>query len=77
MARSGKKPRKRSSRKKGTLSWRTRLVLVLGVISVVYLGYLYFLIVSNFEGRRWALPASVYARPMELYEGMPMSSRTI
>ena len=74
MASSGKKSRKRSSRKKGTMSWRARLVLVLSVISVVYLGYLYFLIISNFEGRRWALPASVYARPMELYEGMPLSS---
>ncbi|MDH5435298.1 MAG: penicillin-binding protein 1B, partial [Gammaproteobacteria bacterium] len=74
MARSAKKSRKRSPRKQGRLSWKIRLILVLGVISVVYLGYLYFLIISNFEGRRWALPASVYARPMELYEGMSMSS---
>ena len=55
------------------MGWKTRFVLILGAISLVYLGYLYFLIISNFEGRRWALPASVYARPMELYEGMQMS----
>lgn len=27
---------------------------------------------SEFEGRRWELPASVYARPLELYEGAPV-----
>ncbi|MFZ1573674.1 MAG: hypothetical protein WAT36_00210, partial [Chromatiaceae bacterium] len=28
---------------------------------------------EKFEGKRWALPARVYARPLELYAGSPLS----
>jgi len=28
---------------------------------------------EKFEGKRWALPARVYARPLELYTGAPRS----
>ncbi|MBM4221970.1 MAG: penicillin-binding protein 1B, partial [Gammaproteobacteria bacterium] len=31
-------------------------------------------IVSQFEGRRWDLPAQVYARPLELYAGLRLSA---
>ncbi len=31
-------------------------------------------ITSQFEGRRWTLPAKVYAQPLELYAGQPLSS---
>ncbi|MES1196889.1 MAG: transglycosylase domain-containing protein, partial [Steroidobacter sp.] len=30
-------------------------------------------ITSQFEGRRWTLPARVYAQPLELYAGQPLS----
>ncbi|MDX1657053.1 MAG: transglycosylase domain-containing protein, partial [Candidatus Competibacteraceae bacterium] len=30
-------------------------------------------ITSQFEGKRWALPARVYARPLELYAGLGLS----
>ena len=36
--------------------------------------YLDISIRSQFEGRRWALPARVYARPLEMYVGMPLTS---
>ncbi|MDN5848891.1 MAG: transglycosylase domain-containing protein, partial [Nitrococcus sp.] len=38
--------------------------------------YIYWLnlrIVSEFEGKRWAVPARVYARPLELYAGGSLS----
>jgi penicillin-binding protein 1B len=31
-------------------------------------------VVAKFEGKKWALPARVYARPLELYEGLSLSS---
>ncbi len=42
-------------------------------ILAAYLGYLDYTVRHQFEGRRWALPASVYASPIELYEGLNAS----
>lgn len=42
------------------------LGLVLGGIGLIYLDVQ---IKQKFEGKRWALPAKVYARPLELYPG--------
>ena len=38
-----------------------------------YLLYLNYLVTERFDGRRWNLPAHVYARPLELYQGLPLS----
>ncbi len=43
----------------------------------VYLGYLDYTVRHQFEGRRWALPASVYASPVELYGGLKVSRSQI
>jgi penicillin-binding protein 1B len=32
---------------------------------------------EKFEGKRWALPARVYARPLELYAGLPLTPDTL
>ncbi|MBV8307208.1 MAG: transglycosylase domain-containing protein, partial [Gammaproteobacteria bacterium] len=32
---------------------------------------------KQFEGRRWTLPAQVYAAPLELYAGLPLSSAAL
>ena len=32
---------------------------------------------EKFEGKRWALPARVYARPLELYAGLPLSAEEL
>ena len=34
-------------------------------------------ITSRFEGRRWALPARIYARPLELYAGKKLTGVTL
>lgn len=42
------------------------------------LGYLWYLdrtMTDVFEGRRWSLPAQVYAAPVELYAGSPLTQR--
>ncbi|MGH1372361.1 MAG: penicillin-binding protein 1B [Cellvibrionaceae bacterium] len=51
--------------------WRwLRWPLVLGVlIGLGWVVYLDIEVRSKFDGRKWALPARVYAQPMELYVG--------
>lgn len=41
---------------------------------VGYLLYLDHLITSTFEGRRWSVPARVYAQPLEIYPGVALSA---
>jgi penicillin-binding protein 1B len=75
-----KTPRKRASasKKKGGF-WRAFRVLLLKltllgiVIGGIGLMYLDAQIRQQFEGKRWALPAKVFARPLELYAGLPLS----
>ncbi len=54
------------------LPW-LRIALVMLVVMGAYWIYLDATIRSQFEGKRWALPAKVYARPLELFAGMPLS----
>lgn len=57
------------------------ILLVLGVLAVFGLG-LYVLsldqtVREKFEGKRWAIPAKVYARPLELYSGAPLALKDV
>ena len=50
------------------------------IISVLLAGYLIFLdikIINKFEGKKWALPAHVYARTLELYSGAPYTKEQL
>ncbi len=44
---------------------------------VLYALYLDRLVVRQFEGRRWTLPAQVYAAPLELYAGLPLTAAAL
>jgi penicillin-binding protein 1B len=49
---------------------------VIGVavlVAALYALYLDRLVVKQFEGRRWTLPAQVYAAPLELYAGLSLT----
>ena len=46
------------------------VVLVALVSAVIYFLYLDRIVTRQFEGRRWTLPAQVYAAPLELYAGL-------
>ncbi len=48
-------------------------VAVAVLIAVVYGVYLDREVTHQFEGRRWTLPAQIYAAPLELYAGLPLS----
>ena len=67
---------KRISRKN-----RNRLRRALGigalaalVIAVIVVAVLDHRVTQQFEGRRWTLPARVYAQPIELYAGQTLSA---
>ncbi|MFO7604286.1 MAG: penicillin-binding protein 1B [Gammaproteobacteria bacterium] len=56
--------------------WRRILLLSLLLLvlsSILYVIYLDLQVRRQFEGKRWAIPARVYARPLELYQGRPLS----
>src|SRR5215472_3083516 len=57
------------------LFWLSLLVVVVaaGVAATFYVLYLDHLVTKQFEGRRWTLPAQVYAAPLELYAGLTLS----
>lgn len=52
------------------------LVAMLGfaVVLAAYLSYLDHNVRSQFEGKRWAIPARVYASPVELYAGYNLTA---
>ncbi len=64
--------RKAASGWRGRVRWRTGLIAAL-VLALAWTAWLDFRIRHEFEGKRWALPATVYARPLELYEGLALS----
>ncbi|SEG80338.1 penicillin-binding protein 1B [Marinobacterium lutimaris] len=78
--------KKRNSRKpargrKTSRSWFRKLLgpllklaLVLSVVAAAGLVYLDAQVREKFEGKRWALPAKVYARPLELYPGQALTA---
>ncbi len=49
--------------------WFIGLSVAFIVIFPPYVFYLDYVVRSQFEGKRWALPARVYARPLELFVG--------
>ena len=52
------------------IGWRLAMCGLL--ILAGWLIYLNFSITAKFDGRRWDLPAQVYARPLELYAGLAL-----
>jgi penicillin-binding protein 1B len=55
------------------VKWSIGALLILVVSLVLYVGHLDSVIREKFEGKRWSLPAVVYARPLELYPGLAIS----
>ncbi|HCH23442.1 MAG TPA: penicillin-binding protein 1B [Oceanospirillaceae bacterium] len=56
--------------------WRFiwQLLTVMAVCTLVLLIYLDAQVRDRFDGHRWALPAKVYARPLELYVGKQLAA---
>lgn len=53
-------------------------LVLLGILALGgYAVYLNQVITTRFEGSRWALPARVFARPLELYPGKELTAATL
>lgn len=63
--------------------WRVfRIVILIGIVIGSLLAAAYVLqqdelVRSQFEGKRWALPARVFARPLEIYEGQSLKPENL
>jgi penicillin-binding protein 1B len=53
------------------------VALAVSLVGVLYAIRLDGTVREKFEGKRWALPARVYARPLELYVGLPLTPETL
>lgn len=71
---SARKSKKRPSAWKGLLFKALLVCALLGAGAVIYLDAW---VTNKFEGKRWSLPAQVYARPLELYVGQPLDLREV
>ena len=70
------KPRKATRRKRRSRRIWPRLAATAGAtlaLVLVYGAYLAWSVAAQFEGRRWDIPAQVYAAPLELYAGRALS----
>lgn len=75
--------RQKPSKKSRSKIWKSLSLLlligvsVLGMLAVLYVLRLDARVTSQFEGRRWELPARVYARPKDLYTGLEMQAKQL
>lgn len=69
-------PRSRSKRRTGGsrpwLGWVIKLSIVALVLLAGVAVYLDALVQEKFSGKRWTIPATVYARPLELFSGQKL-----
>lgn len=73
----------RNKKSSNTSSWRfswpkllmvfAGLFVVVAIIIAIWSLYLDKVVREKFEGKKWALPARVYSRPLEVYEGLPLT----
>ena len=70
------KSRKRKPAKQPLHWFKKGLLFSFVIFSFVlfsYLGYLDYTVRKQFEGKRWSIPARVYASPVEIYAGSKLS----
>jgi len=72
--------RKASRRRKKSRSWwkaGVGLLVLSGLLIGGYSVYLGKTVRVKFEGKRWAVPAQIYARPLDLYSGANISAEQL
>ncbi|WP_149334398.1 penicillin-binding protein 1B [Pseudomonas laoshanensis] len=69
--------KRKASKKQGFWRRWSGLMIKLGLVGLVLLAgltiYLDAVVQEKFSGKRWAVPAKVFARPLELYVGQQLS----
>jgi hypothetical protein len=76
--------RRRKPAKKTGSGWLGRIWRLLLLAAGVFLGlllpwvvYLNHQVTTEFEGRKWDLPSRVYARALDIYPGLPLSTEDL
>ncbi len=72
--------RKRGGNNGTSVRWQryiAPLAVALSLMLVAYVLYLDLNVRQQFEGKRWAVPASVYARPLEIYPGQQLARQRL
>ena len=69
-----KKTRRKAARRRAHRPLWVRIAVLLAVLLAGYIVYLDFQVRHQFDGKRWSLPARVYARPLELYAGLQLTA---
>jgi penicillin-binding protein 1B len=70
-----KRSRSKAARKRRKTMWG--IVGASLAVALLYCGWLAWQVGREFEGRRWDLPAKVYAAPLELYAGRALEAREL
>lgn len=68
---------KQPAKKRSWLRILLKLAVVTSLVIMVWAIYLDAQVRHRFEGKRWALPAQVYARPLEIYEGQALNKSNL
>lgn len=77
-----KKSRRRISRKRKIkkplvpFSRLFKLSLLPLAVFTIWVVYLDFTVRDKFDGKKWSIPARVYAQPLEIYEGLTLKPKT-
>jgi penicillin-binding protein 1B len=64
----------RLSRRRRLLVALAAVVAAIGIALASWVVYLDHVVTREFQGRHWSVPARVFAEPIELYAGAPMSA---
>ncbi|MEJ2610860.1 MAG: penicillin-binding protein 1B [Candidatus Thiodiazotropha sp.] len=76
MAKQRKKTAKNTSQSRISFAWGRWVLLGMATLLLACLLYSFYLdqvVQARFEGQRWAVPAKVYGRTLDLYPGAPVS----
>ncbi len=82
MVKKRKTSRKRKTqpkkKKKSLLKlWMIQFLIILASVFLSYCVWIDFQIRKEFEGKRWSVPARVYAQPIELYAGREIEQKSL
>jgi penicillin-binding protein 1B len=54
-----------------------RALLIVLAVALIYIGWLDYVITSQFRDRGWTVPTQVYAKPLELRPGIPLPAKDV
>ena len=67
--------KRKPARGRSWLGWLFKLALVGGVLLAGLMVYFDAVVQEKFSGKRWTVPAKVYARPLELFAGLKLDKQ--